>query len=98
MSSFNETISFASSFQGGTGVIGTTKGQLVNAKDSPCFKEVWIRNTHASLLLYIGDSRVSATLGKLLPPGEVIALQVRNTKEIWIVGSAADTAYSWLGY
>ena len=98
MSSFNETISIKS-LQAGTGTVGVTATPLVGATNNRVYKGVWIRNTDAANTLYVGTSRVTTTEnGHAIPPGEIIVLELEDPSEVYVLGSADPTAYSWLAH
>ena len=97
MSSFNETIPMKS-FQAQTGVVGATAAQLVGVKNQPAHKGVIIKNLHATQKLYIGLSNVTAVLGYEVTVNEVVYLEISTPADIFVLGSGADTDYTWLAY
>jgi hypothetical protein len=97
MSSFNETVPFAKAkFR--TNAVGVSAVQLSGITDAKAAKRVHIKNCHATQNLYVGRSNVSATEGYQLLAGDELVLEVEDPKEIYVVGSAASTTYSWLAY
>ena len=96
MSSFNQTIPMKS-YQANTGTVGTTAAQLVAVKDQPAHKGVVIKNLHATQKLYIGRSNVTAVLGYELGFNEELKLELKDPADIFVLGSGADTDYTWSG-
>lgn len=97
MTVFNETVPIRG-IQGATGSVGTTKAKLVDVTDKVAHKGTWIKNTHATQKLFVFDSRVSATTGYELGVNEEIFLELERPDEIFVVGSAASTTYTWIAY
>lgn len=84
----------ATSIFSGQGSVGTTHAALAG---SQALKHgVWIRNTHATQLLYIGPVTVSSSVGYLLNPGEEKFLPVANLATVDTIGSAASTTFCYL--
>lgn len=48
--------------------------ERVSSTDPTLCSQAWIQNTHATSLLYVGPSTVSATVGLTLIPGEKLPI------------------------
>ena len=97
MSSFNETVTI-DSLQQGIGSVGTTAEALNTATEKTAGKGIIIKNYHASQFLFVGKSNVSATNGFRLAPSEQIELKINRADQIYVIGSGADTTYTWISH
>lgn len=99
MSSFNETIGIEGA-QSGNGNASATAGRLAGVVDKKCYKKVIIKKDGTETdVLYVGfRSDVSSSNGFALEAGDQVELEIDNPNKIWVVGSDADVAYSWLAY
>jgi len=99
MSSFNETIKMTDSFQCGMGSVGNaTAEKLDSVRDAKIHKELVIKNTHATNKLYVGKANVSSSFGLELGANEQVELQIDNPANVYVIGSALSTTYTWLAY
>ena len=97
MSEFNYSIPMKPSYQAGVGSVGTAAEQLDGVASRQAAKKVVVKNTHASQILYVGRSdAVTATAGgNQLDTDQEVELEVDNPSDIWVIGSAAATTYTW---
>lgn len=87
------------SMQQGTGTVGTTATQLSGVRNIKAYKGVLVKhNGTAADDLYVGRENVDATLGYLLEDGESVFIEIDDPTQIYVVGSDASVAYSWLAY
>lgn len=97
MSSFNETVTI-DSLQHGIGSVGTSSEALNTATEKKAGKGITVKNYHASQFLFVGKANVSATNGFRLAPGEQIELNIDRADHIYVIGSGADTTYTWISH
>lgn len=84
----------AASIFSGQGSVGTSHAALAS---SQALKHgVWVRNLHATNVLYIGAATVTSANGYKLNPGEEKFLPVANLATVDTIGSAASTTFCYL--
>ena len=84
-------------WQAGNGTVGETPAQLFPAAFR-VYKSVVIRaNAGNSGTLSIGDNSSRADGGFILAAGDTSPeIKINDLSKVWLIGSAADQAYSWL--
>lgn len=83
---------------GDTGTVGTAATRWDSANSHACSQGVWITNTHATQILYVGGSNTDTThFLRALYPGEWVFLPLNNTNLVYLYGSGASTTYA-IGY
>jgi len=87
----------ASVFKAGNGSVGTAAQRVASLGAKACFY-VLVRAAAAnSGTIYVNDTaQVASTHGFHLAAGEEVKIQIDSIDKVWVIGSGADQAYSWL--
>lgn len=72
--------------------VGTSSVKAVSAKTTS--EGARVRNTHATNILYVGDSTVDAASGYPIPPGQSETFDYVG--DLYVIGSGAGTTGGWV--
>lgn len=76
--------------------VGTDAAQL--DATARTYQELEIRNTHASQVLYVGASGVTASTGHAIPAGAAWKSSTPiDASKLYLIASGADTTSTWAG-
>jgi len=84
-------------WQAGTGTVGTTPAQIFPAEFKVTKYVVVRANAGNSGTISLNNSAVSADGGFILAAGDTSPeIKINDLSKVWLVGSAADQAFSWV--